>query len=64
MVRIWCFYYVARVQSLVGELKSHKPHGAAKNANKILNVLILTAEHYECSSPKLLYIYVNKYKDI
>ena len=30
MVRFWAFTAVARVQSLVRELRSHKPRGVAK----------------------------------
>ena len=33
VVRIWHFTAVAQVQSLVGELRSHKPHGMANNNN-------------------------------
>ena len=37
MVRIPDFHCVAQVQSLVGELRSSKPRGAAKKQNKTNN---------------------------
>ena len=43
-LRIGTFIAVAWVQSLVGELRSHKLHNSAKNNNNNKNLHILTAE--------------------
>ena len=48
------FIVVAWVQSLVGELRFHKPHGTAKNNQKTTNIVYLTQYIKKLSTEELM----------